>query len=217
MKIKGLIFDMDGVIMDSMGMWNTLVIDYLKTKNIEASEEFSRSLFTNSMIQAAQRMVEEYDMDMTPEDVVADVNDYISDFYINKVMPKEKAEEGLRELKDEELRICLATSTDRPLVETAMKRVGLLDCFEFILTSTEIGTSKDEPNIFLEAAKRFGLEPEELLVVEDNHVAVKTAGDAGFKTCGVYDRHEEYIYPVLVERADLTVHYLTEIKPWLGL
>ena len=211
MEIKALIFDMDGVIMDSMGMWDTLVIDYLYTKGINADEEFSRSLFTCSMEEAAGRMIEKFSLDMTPKDVVADVNDYISDFYFTKVQPKENAPEGLRELQQEGFRICLATSTDRPLVEAAMERVGLLDIFEFIITSSEAGRGKDSPDIFLMAAKKLGIENDNILVIEDNHNAVRTAGSVGFKTCGVYDAHEEEIFPILEERADFTVRSLTEI------
>lgn len=211
MEIKALIFDMDGVVMDSMGMWDTLVIDYLNGKGIDADEEFSRSLFTCSMKEAAERMIEKFNMDMTPDEVVADVNDYISDFYISKVQPKDQAVEGLRELEKSGLRICLATSTDRPMVQAAMERTGILDIFEFIITSSEIGKGKDSPDIFLTAASKLGLDPENILVIEDNHNAVRTAANVGFKTCGVYDEHEEEIFPILEERADFTVRALTEI------
>ena len=80
-----------------------------------------------------------------------------------------------------------ATSSDRRVVEGALKRLKIMDCFARIFTCTEIGAGKDQPDIYLAAAAFMGTRPEETWVFEDALYALETAKKAGFRTVGVFD------------------------------
>jgi len=87
--------------------------------------------------------------------------------------------------------MCVATATDRRLIEPALKRCGIYDYFERIFTCGEEKTSKSEPEIYFRAAKHMEVDISKTIVVEDAFYAVKTAKDAGFVVVGVYDHAED--------------------------
>jgi len=241
MQIKALIFDMDGVIMDSMGMWKTLAEDYLRSMGIEPGPIFDKELQTMNLAQGAALMRSKFGIDKTEEQIIAEITAKIKDFYLNEGEPKKGAADMLATLKDAGLRICMATATERPLAEAALERNGLLDYFEFIITNTDVGKGKNDPAIFEgavgilnssepsaeysadrasdfysggvieEGGPLYDIKSEEAMIVEDSLVAVRTAVGAGFKACGVYDEHESILFPQLKESADVTVMALEEL------
>jgi HAD superfamily hydrolase (TIGR01509 family) len=216
MTIKALIFDMDGVIMDSMGMWKTLAEDYLRSQGIEPGPIFDSDLQTMNLSQGAVFMKKKFGIDKTEEEIIADITANIKDFYLNEGSPKSGAAEMLAELKQAGMRICMATATERPLAEAALARNGLLDYFEFIITNTDVGKGKDDPAIFEKALEKINNTEEKILkaetmIVEDSHIAIRTAVTSGFKACGVYDKHEDILFPEIKETADVTVMSLDEL------
>jgi len=86
------------------------------------------------------------------------------------------------------VKMCVATATERRLVEPAIERLGLKDYFKRIFTCTEENTSKKYPDIYIKAVEYLGTEIGETLVVEDALYAMKTAKKAGFIVAGVYDK-----------------------------
>ena len=233
-QVKALIFDMDGVIMDSMGMWKTLAEDYLRTLGIEPGPIFDSNLQTMNLAQGARFMKEKFGIDKTEEQIIEEITAEIKDFYINEGRPKEGAAAMLSALKEAGMRICMATATERPLARAALKRNGLLEYFEFIITNTDVGKGKDDPAIFKEALNIINgehaapgadddheeiyipeninkIEKEETMIVEDSLIAIRTATGAGFKACGVYDEHESILFPEIKAVADVTVMSLHEL------
>jgi beta-phosphoglucomutase-like phosphatase (HAD superfamily) len=86
--------------------------------------------------------------------------------------------------------MCVATVTDRYLVEETLERLGIRHYFSEIFTCAEVGFGKDKPIIYRKALKHFGTTKEETCIFEDALFALKTAKADGFTTVGVYDRHE---------------------------
>lgn len=211
MKVKALIFDMDGVIMDSMWMWKDLAVNYLKSLGKDPDPYINRRLQTMGMKQASEVLQKEYHVDKTPEEIANDITELITGYYVEEVQPKLHAAEAMAKLRDSGVRMCLATATDRPLVEAAMKRTGIFESFEFILTTTEVGHGKDKPDIFNRAAEKMGIDPGDMLVIEDSLLAIQTANAAGFNTCGVYDESQKPLFPKVSAAADVTVESLLEI------
>lgn len=148
MQIKALIFDMDGVIMDSMGMWKTLVEDYLRSLGIEPGSIFNTDLQTMNMAQSAAFVKKKFEIEKTEEQIISDISSNVKDFYLNEGEPKTGAADMLAGLKDAGFRICMATATERPLAEAALARNGLLEYFEFIITNSDVGKGKNDPAIF---------------------------------------------------------------------
>ena len=99
-------------------------------------------------------------------------------------------EDYLRSLKENGARMCIATVTDRYLVEETLDRLGILQYFSEIFTCAEVGYGKDKPIIYRKALEHLDTAKNETYVFEDSLFALKTAKADGFTTVGVYDRHE---------------------------
>lgn len=189
--ITGAIFDVDGTLLDSMSIWDTVGEDYLRSIGYRPREDLNEAFKDMSLDQAARYYRTEYGVRLSVEEITAGVNAMLEDFYRHKAALKPGAGEFVRALSHCGVRLCIATATDRYLVEAALERCGVLSCFERIFTCGEVGHGKDEPDIF-EAALRFlGTERSKTVVFEDALYAVQTAKEAGFRVAAVYDIHEK--------------------------
>lgn len=185
--IKGMIFDADGTLLDSMPIWDDLGARYLKELHIEAEPGLSEILFCMSLEESAAYMKRTYGLSQTEEEIRRGVLAKLEDFYVNEVQAKPGVDEFLRTLHERQVPMMIATSSSRHHIEAAMRRLGFLDYFAGIITCEEVGAGKSRPDIYLKCAEAMGLDPEEVCVVEDVIHAVRTANAAGFPTAGVYD------------------------------
>jgi HAD superfamily hydrolase (TIGR01509 family) len=125
------------------------------------------------------------------DEIMDGVNAMLERYYRFEVPLKPGVAELLERLRQDGVKLCIATATDRHLVEAALDRCGILSCFGEIFTCNEVGHGKDEPDIF-EAALRFlGTEKSETVVFDDSLYAIRTAKETGFPVAAVYDSHEK--------------------------
>ena len=187
MRLKGAIFDLDGTLLDSMGVWDGAGEKYLARKGRIPAPGLREILRPMTMAETAEYFRKEYGVPGSIEDICGEINALIEDGYVNFLPMKEAAGEFLRKLKEHGVRMCVATATDRPLAEGALRRLGVEGFFRGILTCSETGCGKDRPDIFLKALALLGTAMEETVVFEDSLHAIKTAKAAGFKVAAVYD------------------------------
>ena len=190
-KVRACIFDVDGTLLDSMSVWDDIGERYLMSLGISAREGLHDVLNTMSLEQGAAYLKEEYQIDKPISQIVKEVLKIVSDFYRFEAPLKSGVKETLECLKLSGIRMVIATSGDKELVEAAMERNGVSQYFERIYTCTEVGAGKDEPKIYLEAAKFLQTNPEKIAVFEDAVHAAETAKTAGFVVVGVYDASNE--------------------------
>ncbi len=189
--ITGAIFDVDGTLLDSMSVWDTIGEDYLRSIGYAPRENLNETFQTMSLRQAARYYQTEYGVTLSIGEIVDGVNGRLADFYHNRAQLKPGAGEFVRELSRRGVKLCVATATDRPLVEAALARCGVLGYFEDILTCTAVGAGKDEPLIYREALERVGGNRSGVVVFEDALYAARTAKRDGFPVAAVYDSHEK--------------------------
>ena len=118
--ICGAIFDIDGVLLDSMTIWRDLGSRYLKRHNIQPKDGLDKILFSMSMEQGAEYLKNEYCNNFDAEDILDEIKDMLKEFYYYEVEPKDNAAGLLKFLKDREIRIAAATSSPRGHVEKAL-------------------------------------------------------------------------------------------------
>lgn len=212
MGIKGAVFDMDGTLLDSMPVWEHASERYLQNKGIVVEEKLSEILFSLSMRQGAAYVKEKYGLDEDIDTIVAGVNAIVFAAYEKEVAPKEGICTFLEELREKGIPMVVATSTDRPMVEAALKRTGLAPYFERIFTCTEVGAGKVEPDIFYAAAAFLGTEPGDTWVFEDALYAIKTAKAAGFPVVGIYDETSKKEQDGIRALADVYLRDWKELK-----
>ncbi|MBR2957465.1 MAG: HAD family phosphatase [Clostridia bacterium] len=186
-KISAAIFDLDGTLIDSMPIWNDLSFNFLTARGVTPKPDLRERVSTMFLRESSQYVVDEYNLDCTAEDVLAFMHEQIDNFYINLVPPKEDVIPFLEKLKKANVKMCVATATERRLAIPALEHNGILGYFDEIFTCAELGVSKRSPLIFEKALEFLGTPKEKTYVFEDSPHAVETAVKAGFPVAAVYD------------------------------
>ena len=206
--IKGAIFDFDGTLVDSMFIWDTFGEDYLRTLGKEPKENLTEVFKTFTLEQAAEYYRKNYGVTLSVEEIVDGVNDMVAEIYRTKVTLKSGVLEFLRDLQSKGVKMCVATVTDRPIVEDVLCNLGIRDFFTEIFTCAEVGYNKETPHIYRVALEALGAKKDETVVFEDALHALITATKDGFKVAAVYDRHERN-QTQMKENGD---YYITDFK-----
>ena len=186
-NLLAIIFDADGTILDSMYIWRELGGRYLRSIDIEPERNLAEILYHLSLEQGCMYLKERYALEQTLPEIREGVVRIIQDFYIDEVELKDGIKNFLDSMLEKNIPMVIATSGDRTLLNAALERNGIAGYFNAIFTCSELETTKQEPKIYLECAKFFGLEPHNIAVFEDSLFALETAKAAGFITFGVED------------------------------
>lgn len=185
--VEGMIFDVDGTLLDSMPVWAQSGERYLATLGICAPKSLGKILFSMTMQQGAEYIKNTFGLEQNAEEILAGIIGVVQEAYQNETGCKRAAELFLKTLYDAGVPMVVATSNDRPLVVSAFERLGILSYFTEILTCGEFGRGKDSPEIFHAAAGKMGSAPSGTWVVEDGLYAICTAKEAGYRVIGVAD------------------------------
>lgn len=189
--IRGAIFDADGTLLDSMGMWETVGARYLASLGVAARPGLRAILFPMTLAESAVYLKEAYGLTQTPQEIADGINHTIRDFYRQEVRAKPGAKEFLEALRARGVGITLATNTDRSLIVEGLVTAGLLPLLDEIYTCGELGVGKDRPDIFHRARDRMGTRTEETWVFEDAVHCARTAFLAGYHVAGVADPYSD--------------------------
>lgn len=189
--IKGVIFDIDGVLLDSMEIWEDLGARYLRGIGKVPEEGLAEILFSMSMEQGAAYLAEHYELDCSAEEVCEGLRDMLRDFYFYEVRAKDGAADLMERFKRSGIRMTAATSSPGEHVERALERNGMLGYLEKVFTVAETGISKHSPDIYDRAADFMEAARSEVLVFEDSLYALRTAAEAGYHAVGVFDAKGE--------------------------
>ena len=200
------VFDMDGTLVDSMVYWQRLGREYLTAQGVtEGMDEVLERIKPMTMAESSALFIETFGLPGTPESVMAEMNAVMDEHYRSDVPLKPGAAAYLAALKARGVKLCVATATPEPLAQACLKRLGVLEDLELLLSCDAVGAGKDRPDVFLEAARRLGAAPAETAVFEDATFALQTAKDAGFYTVGVWDASGDKRWDVMTALADETV------------
>ena len=186
--IKGAIFDVDGTLLDSMPIWESVSSDFLLSRGVHPRPDLNDDLIALGGHEIPAYFQAKYGLRESEEEIQNGIYGLLEEFYFHKAMPKEGVFQVLDALCERGVKMCVATATDRWLIEPALQRCGLLGYFGRIFTCGEEKTSKSSPDIYIRAVAFLGTDINGTLVFEDAHYAIKSAKRAGFPVVGVYDR-----------------------------
>ncbi len=210
-NIEGAIFDLDGTILDSMHIWSQIGLLFLKNRGVEAPEGIEDEFVKMSMTQAAEYYIKNIDPNETVMGIVNDVNKLVQGFYFDEVIKKDGVEDFLKFLKNRGVKMCVATATDKHLVEKALERNGILHYFSEIFTCSNVGAGKDTPVIYDVALKHLGTKKENTFIFEDALYAIETAKKANYKIVGINDVSEKSDPEDVKKLCDCYIYNYTEI------
>ena len=211
MKLNGVIFDLDGTLIDSMYIWNDLSFDLLCQNGITPRDDLRDKVSTMYLEQSSRYVIEEYGLPYTVEEVNRYINERVESFYLHEVRPKRDILPFLERLKAAGVPMCVATATERRLALPALEHNGMLPYFTDIFTCREIGRNKNDPLIFEKALRRLGTEKDHTAVFEDSLHAVSTAKAAGFPAFTIFDESSAHNKEKLIALSDRYFYRYAEL------
>ena len=162
---KAAIFDLDGTLLDSMGVWDQVDIDFLNKRGIEVPPDYMTKVSAMQFRQIAEYTIARFGLTDTPEELMQEWDDMASVAYSTTVEAKPGALDYLRDLKASGVKLGVATSLPPHLREPALRHVGMFDLFNDIVSVDDANdVGKDQPDVYLLAAKRLGAAPADCTV-----------------------------------------------------
>ena len=192
--MKGYLFDLDGTLLDSNRMWRSLTTNFLNRHKIKFTEEIAQELTTMSIYKSAGYLRHTLKVNLTEEEIISELEKEIVKGYTNEVELKDGALEYLSYLKEKNIPMGLATATNDRFVDLIMERFDIEKYFDFIATVDNIGILKNNSEFYVEAAKKFPLQPSEVAIFDDAPYAIEAAVKAGLRVYAVYDEVNRNFY-----------------------
>lgn len=191
-NIDAVLFDLDGTLVDSMWMWKEIDIEYLGRFGIPLPEGLQSEIEGMSFSETAQYFKTRFHIPDSIEKMQEDWNQMAWDKYTYQVPFKDGAMEFLTYCHKNGIRLGIATSNSRELVENVIRVHGVFDYFDCIVTGCDVEKGKPAPDVYLEAARICGAEPHKCLVFEDIVPGIQAGKAAGMKVCAVEDDYSRY-------------------------
>lgn len=185
------LFDLDGTLVDSMPAGVGIVVDFLKEQGIELSVEKLKTLTPLGYKGVAKYYSEELGVPMSPSEIYAAFQRETRKAYGESIPLKTGVKETLYALKQKGFRLCVLTASPNILSELCLKRLQIFDLFEKVWSIDDFALTKADKAIYLEAAKRLGVEVSDCVMVDDHLGVLKVAKAAGMATVGVYDEYSK--------------------------
>jgi len=204
--MEAYIFDLDGTLLDSMGLWLDIDIAFLKKRGFAVPSDYADKISSMSFLEAAAYTVARFNLPLSAESLLDEWNDMAAYAYEHTVQLKPYAKEYLLALKKRGAKLAIATSAMPLLYEKALFNNGIYDWFDVICNSGEVGCGKSQPDIFLLASQRLKTNPSQCIVFEDILDAVKSAKSIGMTVCGVYDKASESDWAEIRKIADYAIN-----------
>ena len=184
-----LIFDMDGTLIDSNGIWRDVDIAFLEKRGLPYTKEYYEGV-AHTIFPLAAVFTKEYcKLEESCEEIMAEWMDMAGDMYATCVTVKPGVREYLERCRARGERMMVLTSSVPKHCRTALTHLGLMEYFERIVFAQELGLEKKNPDCFRRAAEQAGVTPAECTVFDDSVAACRGAKAAGMKVVGVYDTY----------------------------
>ena len=213
--IKGVIFDLDGTIIDSMDVWYRTDRIFLQENGIEnPPEDISERVKKLTVDKSAELFINEFGLKCTKDYVIKRIEEIVGYEYFHNIPLKNGVPELLDFLDEKNIPYGIATVTYKNLAEAVLKRHGIYERLEFLLTVAEYPQGKKNPDMYLKCAEIMGLSPENVLIAEDSLYCIQTAVNVGFVTAGIYDNSSHNDRESIIKISD---YYFNEISEITGI
>ncbi len=203
--MKGAIFDVDGTILDSMSIWEKVCEDFFAMHGCVIDEETKFKIKEMQLEESFPYLINLLSLDIDVTQSINTMREMIKKAYADSIPPKPYVCEYIKKLHNDGVKIAIATSSYKELLDGAFKRLGILEYIDAYAFSTEVGCDKSNPDIYLLSAERIGVSPGDCIVYEDIVAGIKGAKKGGFKTCAVYDETNVHETDILKETSDIYI------------
>ncbi len=185
---KMAIIDFDGTIVSSMDYMDDMLRGLLHNYGIQANDDMLQEIKPKGFINGSSYIKTKYNVDASVEEIVGYMRKELSKVYTDIIPLKDDVMDFVKLLIEQGIKVCLATANQKDFVQAAVKRTGLEQHLDYLVTTDDVGSTKDSPMIFLHCAEKFHLVPQDCMVFEDSLIACEVAKKAGFFVVGVKDK-----------------------------
>ncbi len=209
--IKAIIFDMDGLMIDSERVTFECYQERLKDMNLTMDEEFYKTLLGKPIKGIYQRFYDVYGNDFPIENVIQDVHQLMAERFETEGVPVKKGlVELLHYLKDNNYKTIVATSSNRDRVDKILAQAKITEFFDDSICGDEVTKGKPNPEVFLKSCQKLGVNVDEAIVLEDSEAGIQASYDANIKVICIPDmkypekQYEEKTFKILKDLNDVT-------------
>jgi len=209
--IDAVVFDLDGVILETEALWNEVREGLTRERGGRWSDQARADMMGMSSTEWSRYMHEELGVSDPPEQISREVVRRMSDRYAEDLPLIDGAVDAVKRLA-EPWPLGLASSANRHLIDRALELSGLEPYFRVTVSSEEVDRGKPAPDVYLEAARRLGVEPTRCAAVEDSASGIRSAHAAGMLLVAIANR--DFPPPAeVLELADVTLESIKELEP----
>lgn len=191
-NIEGAVFDLDGTLLDSSWVWEKVDEKFLGDRGFQVPDDYVDEISPLGAERAAVYTIERFGLNEDKDDIVREWIEMAKKEYATEVVCKPYAKEFLEELHKLNIKMAVATSSDRELFMKTLEREGILKYFRKIVTVDEVERGKGYPDIYEEAARRIKVNPHKCLVFEDILAGVTGASLGEFNVVAVFDEKSKH-------------------------
>lgn len=198
----GVIFDCDGTLIDSMGVWRDLEAELAQRAGITLTEEDVDHLTTYTIPECGAFFHEQHGLGASGADVVDMINDFMLDFYQTRAQARPGALEFVKDLAESGIHVSVASSSPQAFLQAGMKFCGFTPYLDAIVSVDDVGRPKREPAVYDRARELMGTPLETTWGVEDALYAIRTLNGANYRSLGIYDCDLSGTQEQLVQESD---------------
>jgi len=207
--IEAVVFDLDGVLLDSEQLWDEAREQLARERGGRWHDQAQRDMMGMSSLEWSRYMHETIGLPEPPEEISREVVERLTALYRERLPAIPGAKEAVERLAAD-YKLGLASSSNRELIDLALELLGVAHLFAATVSSEEVACGKPAPDVYLEAARRLGIEPARAAAVEDSQNGILAAKAAGMRVIAIPNRHFPPDEQALA-RADVTLGSLAEL------
>ncbi len=185
LRAKAAIFDFDGTLASTAHLWHEVDAAFLGKRGLPLTKEYPERLAALGFAEGARYTIEQFGLNETVEQICDEWNRMGAQLYRDSVRLRPGAQEYILALRSVGIPCALATTNDTGVLNS-MRHIDVDGLFDVRVHGAEVSRGKDHPDIYLEAARRLSVNPQDCIVFEDIVPALKSAKLAGMVACGVH-------------------------------